>query len=542
MNSISIISDLNWQKLNDDTHGALLHVDISDNDILKNKTSNPFELQEHSWGTQSTGWVGAWNAVPNPYVVAARKTQDIVVAVDFAKKNNLKLIVKGTGHDYLGRSNAPDSLLVWTHHMRQIEMQDAFIPKGAPHNIAGIPAVTIEAGARWGEVYQEVTTKHGRYVQGGGCTSVGAVGGFLQGGGFGSFSKKYGLGASNLIEAEVVTANGEILIANAYQNEDLFWALKGGGGGTFGIVSKATLQTHELPNYFGILHGKITAKTDEAFKELLESFINFYHNHLNNEHWGEQIKIKPDNSIDIALNFQGLSIKEAEKIWEPFINKIHQSESQSIETKVLACSANKYWDYQYLAKNHPDHVKKASNDNDNLFYGSNDQNEVLAYWHTFQSRWLPIALFGKEKSIELADVLFEASRHHEFALHFNKGLAGASPEALKRSQATSINPVVLESAALAVFAAHSKKNYSETPDHELNKKRLSQIEQINAAAKVITEATPNSGSYSNESDYFQKNWQQDFWGEHYGKLLQIKKKYDPDNFFNCHHSVGSELS
>lgn len=66
-------------------------------------------------------------------------------------------------------------------------------------------------------------------------------------------------------------------------------------------------------------------------------------------------------------------------------------------------------------------------------------------------------------------------------------------------------------------------------------------ERINAAARVITEATPNSGSYSNETDYFQKNWQQDFWGVHYAKLLQVKQKYDPDGFFKCHHSVGSEM-
>lgn len=239
-------------------------------------------------------------------------------------------------------------------------------------------------------------------------------------------------------------------------------------------MSKATLQTHELPNYFGAFLGKITAKTDEAFKELLGSFINFYHDHLNNEHWGEQIKIKSDNSIDIALTFQGFSKEEAGKVWETFINKVSQSESLSIETNILACSANKYWDYEYLAKNHPDHVKKASNDNENLFYWSNDENEVLAYWHAFQSRWLPISLFGKEKSIELANILFEASRHHEFALHFNKGLAGASPEALKRSQATSINPVVLKSAALVVFGAHSKKNDSETSNYELNEKRQAQ--------------------------------------------------------------------
>src|SRR5664279_1918602 len=102
----------------------------------------------------------------------------------------------------------------------------------------------------WLHAYDMVTTKGGRYVQGGGCTTVG-VAGLIQGGGFGSFSKNYGTAASWLLEAEVITADGIVRIANANTNPDLFWGIKGGGGGSLGVVTKVTLRTHELPVWFG---------------------------------------------------------------------------------------------------------------------------------------------------------------------------------------------------------------------------------------------------------------------------------------------------
>jgi len=148
---------------------------------------NPFALQDQAGGTESMGWLGAWSPATSVYAVVATTPGDVVAAVDFARDHRLRLVIKGTGHDYLGRSSAPDSLLVWTHKMRRVAVEDAFVPRGCPSERPTVPAVTVEAGARWIDAYDEVTVKHHRYVQGGGCTTVGAAGGFLQGGGFGSW-------------------------------------------------------------------------------------------------------------------------------------------------------------------------------------------------------------------------------------------------------------------------------------------------------------------------------------------------------------------
>jgi hypothetical protein len=156
------------------------------------KIKNPFYVQSQSGGTQSQGWLNGWQSAPSVYAVEADSAKDIALAVSFARKYNLRLVIKGGGHDYLGRSSAPDSLLVWTHAMRDVNYLPSFVPSGAFDDKSPVAAVSVAAGARWLDVYSVVTTKEHKYVQGGGCASVGAAGGFIQGGGFGSFSKEFG--------------------------------------------------------------------------------------------------------------------------------------------------------------------------------------------------------------------------------------------------------------------------------------------------------------------------------------------------------------
>jgi len=232
---------------------------------------NPYFIGEQAGGTQTSGWLEGWTSAPSAYAVVVRNTDDVVAAVNFARDNYLRLVVKGGGHSYQGTSNAADSLLIWTREMNQVTLHDSFVAEGCGGTLPRL-AVTIEAGARWLPTYNEVTTKAGRYVQGGGCATVG-VAGLIQSGGFGSFSKNYGLAAASLLQAEIITADGKVLIANASMNPDLFWALKGGGGGSFGVVTKVTLATYELPAFFGRVEGLIKANSDDAFRNLIGAFM-----------------------------------------------------------------------------------------------------------------------------------------------------------------------------------------------------------------------------------------------------------------------------
>jgi FAD binding domain len=269
-------SEESWNQLDRDVGGRLIKVrppladciggtpDANCEQLFK-EHKNPYYLGDEVGLTQSLGWVGAWTSEPSVYAVAAKTTtQDVVAAVNFARTNNLRLVIKGGGHSYQGTSNAADSLLIWTRPMNAIVMHDAFVGAGCEGRAEPQPAVSIEPGAIWGHVYNEVTTKGGRYVQGGGCMTVG-VAGLILGGGFGNFSKAYGLAAASLIEAEIVTADGEVRIANACTNPDLFWALKGGGGG-FGVVTRVTFRTHALPEFSGGVSALIKAASDDAYR------------------------------------------------------------------------------------------------------------------------------------------------------------------------------------------------------------------------------------------------------------------------------------
>ena len=123
---------------------------------------------------------------------------------------------------------------------------------------------------------------------------------------------------------------------------------------------------------------------------------------------------------------------------------------------------------------------------------------------------------------------------------FNKGLGGASPEAVQRNRETAMNPIVVDAAAL-VIAASGEVAHPGVPGHEPDRARAAaEKAEITAAMAILRRATPQGGSYVNETDYFEPAWQRAFWGANYDRLLAIKRRVDPDNLFTCHHCVGSE--
>jgi FAD/FMN-containing dehydrogenase len=537
-------SDATWDQLKREAGGRLIRLKMPSGELTK-ELSNPYYLGDQPALTQSSGWLDAWTSAPSVYAVAAATVADVVAAVNFARKHNLRLVVKGGGHSYQGTSNSSDSLLIWTRRMNGIEPHDAFVAQGCNGKVAPQPAVSVGAGAIWMHVYDAVTTRTGRYVQGGGCATVG-VAGLIQSGGFGSFSKRYGLAAAGLLEAEVVTADGVRRIANACTHPDLFWALKGGGGGSFGVVTRLTLRTRELPQFFGAAFGTIKAGSDSAYRKLTARVTDFYHERLFNPHWGEQIRFQPDNTIDVGMVFQGLTQQQAEAEWRPMLDWVADSShgcTWEAPLRIIVIPAPQFWNPAFLRQNAAQFIvtdERPSAPEGNIFWRG-DQDQVGVFWHGYRSAWLSASLLREGRRSALADALFKASRHWEVSLHFNKGLAGAPEEDVAAAKDTATNLAVVDAFSLAIIAGGGPPAFPGVPT---TKPDLATARRdagtINRAMDELLKVAGPSGSYVSESDFFETRWQQSFWGPNYARLVAVKQKYDPNGLFFVHHGVGSE--
>ena len=510
---------------------------------------NPYWLGDQPALTQASGWLDAWTSAPSAYAVAAASTDDVAAAVDFARAHDLRLVVKGGGHSYHGTSNAPDSLLIWTRAMHEVVLHDAFTPDGCAGTVAPQPAVSVGAGAIWMQVYDAVMTRAGRYVQGGGCMTVG-VAGLVQSGGFGSFSKGFGLAAAGLLEAEVVTADGQVRIANAGTNPDLFWALKGGGGGNFGVVTRLTLRTRALPPTLGVVFGTIQAHSDEAFRRLTARILGFYGERLFNPHWGEQIRLEPDNTLRISMVFQGLTRTEAEDAWGPFVDWVDDAPQDLAWVTPLTIEdlpARQFWDAEALAHVAPGRI--IADDRPDARAGSflwaGNIVEAGQFFHGYYSRWLPASLLADDRREALVDTLVAGSRHWGIQVHFNKGLGGAPPAEIAAARDTAMNPAVLDAFAMAFVIAEGPPAYPDMPGPEADREAELTTARRNAAAvqragEALTALVPKPGSYVSESDFFIRDWAEAFWGSNVPRLTAVKQQYDPDGLFVVHHGVGSE--
>ena len=532
-----------WDLLNRQVGGRLeaVTMPVLDSITASKLLTNPYYLGSQAALTQSSGLVDGWRSSPSAYVVRAKNAADVSAAVRFAAATGVRLVVKGGGHSYLGGSNAPDSLLIWTRDMDAIALHDSFVPSGSAD--APVKAVSVGAGCLWGRVYAAVTGSGGRYVQGGGCTTVG-VAGLVQGGGFGSFSKTFGLAAASLLEAEIVTADGRILTVNEAREPDLFWSLKGGGGGTFGVVTRLTLRTHNLPATFGVVFWEVKATSGEAYRKLLARFIDCYADTLFEPRWGEQVRATHDNRLAVQMLFHSLDEASAKAAWTPLTAFVaaHPQDYRIVQPMLVAVlPARRFWDAGFLHQNMPSAVRldDRAEARPGDYWWTGNTGEAGTFWHGYHSLWLPKNLLEGGNRARLVEAWFAASRHWSVSFHFNKGLAAAPASALAASADTAMNAEVLTAFALAIIADDGASAFPGLPAPDLRAAR-DDATAMRSAIAALRRAAPTAGSYLSECDYFLADWQRACWGENWSRLSSVKRRYDPDGLFVVHHGVVSE--
>jgi FAD/FMN-containing dehydrogenase len=164
-------------------------------------------------------------------IARCASSSDVAAAVNLAREEGLVVAVRSGGHSVAGMSIAEDGILIDLAGLKEIDID----PEAKTARAGG--------GVLWGE-FDAATQEHNLHTPGGRVTTTG-VGGFTTGGGYGWTSSKHGLTCDNLISAEVVTADGDVVKASAEENPDLFWGIKGGGC-NFGVVTEFEYQLHEL--------------------------------------------------------------------------------------------------------------------------------------------------------------------------------------------------------------------------------------------------------------------------------------------------------
>jgi FAD/FMN-containing dehydrogenase len=170
-------------------------------------------------------------------IVRASGTADVVDAVNHARANDLQIAVRGGGHSIAGLSSPTTGMLILAD-MRGVHVDPQ------------TRLATVQGGAVWADVDRETQT-HGLVAPGGVVSDTG-VAGLTLGGGYGWVRRKYGLTVDQLVEAQLVTADGQILTANETEHPDLFWAIRGGVG-NFGVVTSFTFALHPLGPLVGLL-------------------------------------------------------------------------------------------------------------------------------------------------------------------------------------------------------------------------------------------------------------------------------------------------
>ncbi|KAI0130523.1 FAD binding domain-containing protein [Xylariales sp. AK1849] len=447
------------------------------------------------------------------YAVNVSNVAQIQLAVNLARNLNIRLVIKNTGHDFGAKSTGMGSLSLWTHNLKDIQFFDSYLqPYPSPQSSYTGPAFKLGVGVQAFELYA-AANQYGVTAIGGEGRTVGVMGGYILGGGHSPLSSLYGMGADQVLSMEVVTADGQFVTASPTSNADLFWALCGGGGSTFGVVTSVVVKAYpkiKVTTLTYVLSTSATVTAAQFWAALRAFFDGFitYTDAGNYEYFRISATGPGQFTSDMGPWFApNMSKSELQALVAPLFAEFT---ALGVEISPVYTEYDNYYDAWYASFPVEPWGSNAIRQASRLFPKSNweDQTKLNATFDAIKS------------------VVEEGG----YVIAFN---IAASPSNGYPDNA--VNPAWRSTVMHAILAAVWDPN------------SMSEA-TIKTASDKLTfdwmqrwrDVSPGAGAYMSESDYIEPDFQQAFFGDKYDKLYALKQTYDPSGVFYAQNAVGSE--
>lgn len=458
------------------------------------------------------------------YAVEAKSRKDIWATLMYAKLRNIRLAVSGTGHDLLGRSDGFSSLELWLHSFKNgIEFQETYKSENqcSKSGWKG-SAIKIDGNYQWRDV-NKVAKENNVIAVGGGAVSPGAIGGWASGGGHGPASRNYGFGADQILEAEVMLADGRVVTANACENSDLYRAMRGGGPG-YAVTLSSTIKAH--PNVDVITTHQLAIaplEKTELNKDLLDAVATLLQHlpDLNDAgfagygYWFRNFATvfvgNATSGYTHGFWTIGKGKEEAQKAWAPVRKALRKYEDKLFIHDSWA-SYDDYWSFY---------------ETESGLYDPTGTTSILT------SRLInPDALSDYDK---VRDTI-EITSGKPSAFDSNVILLNSGGQVFKdaEDEYSGLHPAWRESHFAIVSSAG-------LPDNPTLEDRWAANDEVTyTKGKAIEKLAPDTGGYMNEGDRNDPDFKKNFYGSLYDQHLKTKRRYDPFDLFYCATCVGSD--
>jgi hypothetical protein len=430
----------------------------------------------------------------NPVVIIfAACIQDIQEALKFARESNIETRVRSGRHSMADYSVC-DGLIIDISALNSIYVD--------PDN----QFVWVEAGITFADLNPKLEF-HGMHLPGGGCPTV-SVAGYMQGGGYGLTSRNFGIHSDCVLEVTVILANGSVVVANATQHQELFWAIRGGTGGNFGVLLSIKYKIFPLGPIWGLQitwdFETDTANAALALYTIQERYLTgFQYPNLGIETFVyTDIGEGKDNhrKVMFAAGFIGteteLDIAIAPLMAVPGATVIYRNQGKYsvINDQVLEGIPNIPQDQLPMIKYYgrSGYISKS--------LSVNDYANILNFFYSVPNTFGLFGMEGYGGVINTYPVEKSAFIHRDCIMDFFCFL------------------------------------FFDEVTNDKEKNRLWLISLFEFMSQYC-----NGHSYQNYPNRDQDGFQWAYWGQYYNQLLAVKTKYDPTNFFKYQQSIGQPL-